>query len=69
MENMKWIPCDERLPEESGYYLTTTDNGNVVVLSYSTKHSVWNAFDDLEDTKFSIPVLAWLPLPPRYKEV
>lgn len=52
----KWIPCSERLPEESGYYLTTTMYGEVYC-DYWTGIS----FDRQEI------IIAWMPLPKVYK--
>ena len=52
----KWIPVSERLPERSGYYLTT--NGY---------HEVYS--DYWEGTRFDCTdvVIAWMPLPEPYK--
>lgn len=52
----KWIPVSERLPERSGYYLTT--NGY---------HEVYS--DYWEGTRFDCTdvVIAWMPLPKPYK--
>lgn len=68
--NGGWIPCSERLPEETGEYLTTSkiyfvpdhvdeiDNYVGVKIShYSTRYG-W-----LDDE-----VIAWQPLPEQYKE-
>ena len=52
----KWIPISKEVPEENGYYLTTT-MFNQVYCDY------WNgvAFDRSET------VIAWMPLPLPYK--
>ncbi|MDD6448895.1 MAG: DUF551 domain-containing protein [Lachnospiraceae bacterium] len=53
----EWIPVTERMPEEEGIYLVTTDCG----LGQSTfQNGTWGA------TRMN--VVAWLPLPEPYKE-
>ena len=51
-----WIPCGERLPEERGFYLTTTKD-KAVYCDY------WNE-DNFDRTEM---VLAWMPLPEPYR--
>lgn len=61
----EWISVDERLPEESGDYLTY-HNGVISALEYSTKHKLFNAVDSLPEKfskKHSIMVSHWMPLP------
>lgn len=55
-EPNKWIPISKEVPEENGYYLTTT-MFNQVYCDY------WNgvAFDRSET------VIAWMPKPAPYK--
>ena len=53
----RWIPCGERLPEERGFYLTTTKD-KAVYCDY------WNE-DNFDRTEM---VIAWMPLPEPYKE-
>ena len=52
-----WIPCSERLPEETGYYLTTTMYREVYC-------DFWNG-ENFDRTEF---VIAYMPLPEPYKE-
>ena len=52
----QWIPVSERLPEERGFYLTTTKN-KAVYCDY------WNE-DNFDRTEM---VIAWMPLPDPYK--
>ena len=63
----KWVPCGERLPEESWEYLVYTDKGNIDVLFFSKKHQKWNAFDSTE-ALHAIEVSAWMPLPEPYEK-
>lgn len=52
----QWIPCSERLPEEGGYYLTTTMYQEVYC-------DYWNG-DNFDRTEM---VIAWMPLPEPWK--
>lgn len=54
----KWIPCSERLPEDTGAYLVTCTNGNTKVGHFSTFDNRWS------DAKAT----AWMPLPEPYRE-
>ena len=51
-----WFPVNERLPEEDGYYLTTTMH-NEVYCDY------WN-HDHFDRTEM---VIAWMPLPKPFE--
>ena len=51
-----WIPCGERLPEERGFYLTTTKD-KAVYCDY------WNE-DNFDRTEM---VIAWMPLPEPWR--
>lgn len=63
----EWIPCSERLPEESGKYLGQLDWGNITDIYFSKKWQKWNAHDS-QEPKHAIEVVAWMPLPEPYKE-
>lgn len=52
-----WIPVSERLPEESGYYLTTT-----------MYHEVYCDYWEEDCFNRTEAVIAWMPLPAPYKE-
>jgi hypothetical protein len=67
VEQTRWIPCSERLPEEDGDYLVTTKwkgsySGNVYIEThvayYRKKSKEWDYVD----------IIAWMPLPEPYKE-
>ena len=75
LEQTRWIPCTERLPEDGDTYLVTIEyNGEVIgvdVASYSPvdgyidKH--WETFNDWkEDDDSCYHVTAWMPLPEGY---
>lgn len=52
----RWIPVSERLPEENGYYLTTT-----------MYHEVYCDFWVEDRFNRTEAVIAWMPLPKPYK--
>lgn len=61
-QSNKWIPCNERLPEEDGWYLTTVIYGSVKRTGMCRfENGVWvhcgSGFDDI----------AWMPLPEPYE--
>lgn len=61
-----WIPCSERLPEESGYYLCTIfcEDGRVLVKTIYFNHlHMW-----IEDCTDVIYPNAWMPVPEPYHE-
>ena len=61
-----WIPCSERLPEESGMYLCTcADAGRLMVtlIKWQPKMESWN----LTGARTYWKVLAWMPLPAPYQ--
>ena len=68
IEERKWIPCGERLPEEKREVLVSTKDGylNIAFLeTLSTGDFEWT--DVIE--YFQIPnVIAWMTLPEPYAE-
>ncbi len=63
----RWIPCSERLPEESGKYLVQCRNRVNEKIHFEIAHfNVWsdNRKNWLTD---GIP-MAWMPLPEPYRE-
>lgn len=65
--NPEWIPCEERLPEETGYYIVITNDGlknRTSYVYYSKKTSDWL----LAGRRAYWRVVAWMPLPSPYKE-
>ncbi|MBR2895941.1 MAG: DUF551 domain-containing protein [Oscillospiraceae bacterium] len=55
----RWIPCSERLPEESGNYLTSTCFSEVYCDYWCSYIEKWNRTEK---------ILAWMPLPEPYRE-
>lgn len=51
-----WIQSNKQLPDKDGKYITTSTDGKVDVIWYSTTYG-WFGWDD---------VLAWMPLPDPY---
>jgi hypothetical protein len=61
----EWISVKDRLPASSGYYLTYY-GGVYQDLSYSTKHKLFNTFDDDASERakrYHVAVTHWMPLP------
>lgn len=58
----QWIPCSERLPEESGEYITTVIWGNKPTRTtgaYDAKRKEWS--------RYSYNPIAWMEWPEPYK--
>ena len=55
----EWIPCEERLPEENGFYLVTADHWHDKAFRstdlYSFIDGKWYTVHD--------DIIAWMPLP------
>jgi hypothetical protein len=52
----RWIPITDHLPDKSGKYLVTVQNGNVYAGTY-----------DAYTQKFQCAATAWMPLPEPYE--
>lgn len=65
VSQQKWIPCSERLPEKYGNYLVTIEanDGTASIKVQMVDHYGPKWLHD-EKTK---KVIAWMPLPERYK--
>ena len=60
----KWIPCSERLPEKSGWYLVTVSDGEIEFDQFfagEPNHS-WRGF-----CHNTVKTIAWMSLPEPYK--
>ena len=62
----QWIPCSERLPEESGLYIVT--NVGRWVEPVGTRYYNIRADGGFWSGHPGDKVLAWMELPPVYKE-
>ena len=60
-----WIPCSERCPEQSGWYLVSLKNGNVQKAWYRV--APINQGGSYWRSPIKRP-LAWMPLPKPYRE-
>ena len=66
---MKWIPCSDRLPDKDGSYLTQNDFGGIRCLDYADG---WNCTRDYLSGEIYREyelhsVVAWMPLPEPYR--
>lgn len=79
----QWIPCSERLPEEEDIYLVTFDKSNLLDNEAQVSDAYWInnqwQYGVLESYEHRMPklvvepieelkVIAWMPLPPSFKE-
>ena len=58
----RWIPCSERLPEESGRYLISVLDGvgrRTTAAPYQPRYKAWTMTGRMTYWK----VIAWMPLP------
>ena len=60
----EWIPCSERLPEESGCYLCTMRYHEVMICEYKFNRS--NSKKEFFRNGCVTNILAWQPLPSPY---
>lgn len=66
---MKWIPCSDRLPDKDGSYLIQNDFGGIRCLYYADG---WNCSRDYLSGEIYREyelhnVVAWMPLPKAYE--
>ena len=62
----KWVPCSERMPEETGAYLCTCkDAGRLIItlIKWQPRMKSWN----LAGARTYWKVIAWMPLPEPWK--
>ena len=64
-----WIPCSERQPDASGWYITTISGeicGQDRAFSGMSEfaNGKWMSGDDVDETEMTI---AWMPLPEPYQ--
>lgn len=63
MQEPRWIPVSERLPEEKDYCLCCDKDGYMAI-GYISK---WSKEWCFEDEEIYIDVIAWMPLPKPYE--
>ena len=63
----EWIPCSERLPEDSKTKLVTLSNG-LVEGGYYSNDAWWCIGDYINLETLTDEVVTWMPLPEPYKE-
>lgn len=62
-DKFNWISTAERQPEKTGLNLCYTKKRAFLVLNYSKKHNVWNAYDSEDEPTHALEVAFWQPLP------
>lgn len=77
-EDNKWVPCCERLPEESGFYLVTLeyciDDSAIEFLYYDKDKNIFEFVADGDEEKNMSwreecdYVIAWELLPKQYRK-
>ena len=72
-QQMKWIPCSERLPEDPVFdgkclevYLVTTKYGSSDQDKAYPFRAFWNGINFTDGWRI-LDVIAWMPLPEPYK--
>ena len=68
LEQTRWIPVSERLPEKTGRYLTYIINKYDNKLQYIMTCDYTNKYWTPDDECASDNVVAWMELPERYME-
>ena len=62
----EWIPCSERLPEESGTYIVNAIENHIVHVTFAKwmpRMKRWN----LSGNRSYWKITAWMPLPKPYR--
>lgn len=69
----RWIPVEERLPEDGIFVLVCNDDGRMMIAKHETETYEWyykytNYDFDIWDNEEQGPVCHWMPLPEPPKE-
>ena len=67
LENQRWIPCSERLPEDYINVMFYNISGYVFIGHYDMMNKCW----DVDFCNLSLKcekIVAWMPLPEPYHE-
>lgn len=59
----KWIPCEERLPENESEILVTDANGHIRHAFYDAECDWFGTYEE----SMTIRAIAWMPLPEPYR--
>lgn len=59
LEQTRWIPVSERLPEEAGMYLCSYDDDDIATSYFDIRMNEFNMLHE--------QVTAWMELPPSYQ--
>lgn len=70
-EQMKWIPCNERVPEDESYILVSFENSTMPDIARYEENDEDGTFYPGDNEKsyssYGLFVNAWMPLPEPYK--
>lgn len=61
INELRWIPVEEKLPSENGHYLITLKSGRVDISVFSVRQEKWAFFKNSY-------IIAWKPLPKPYEK-
>lgn len=71
-DRMKWIPCNERLPEDESYILVSFKNSTMPDIARYEENDEGGTFYPGDDEKsyssYGMFVNSWMPLPEPYRE-
>ena len=67
LKQPRWIPCSERLPEVNREILVTEKGGFIRHCEYAN-YGDFQEFQTVEEGMTVDDVIAWMPLPPSFKE-
>lgn len=60
VNSLGWIPCKDRLPDRSGWFLTSDQYSNIKLSLFNAQTNTWQYSND------SVMTLAWMPMPEPY---
>ena len=67
LEQTRWIPVSERLPEKTGRYLITYCYRDKIETQEAVYVEGKDKWYDITDIEITLAVIAWMPLPEPYK--
>ena len=72
IEERKWIPCSERLPEDDTLmlvnYIDSRPDAMDIWIGWHEMENVWYIDGEAHSKEYGNEVIAWMPLPEPYAE-